>query len=370
MTRLRVSLPGALITAALSLTVLNACSSKVDRVTIDRVIGRGMAVEDVDKVCELGVSLVHGLRAVGPDSKPPALSLVIAEAAAGLCDDARAWEAELTGLRARENMPPGAQQVAEVRDARILQRRHHQRAAARFQRSFETLEQHYGTIGEGECPRIAPRDEVAYLLGLLGGCLALLHDTRGGATVGVPMSQFGKVARGAECLDNERWWYMPQALQGVAWATVPGLAPEGTDPWAHLQDAAARGAPSGVRTASALYIVAAGNGGRTELLEQAIRDHAASLASTPTSPDGAFFDEYGRLVAQHESDRLWMQARGHRTPNYGELPSDEADPSSDTIPGGDPFGGVSPFDQDPFGDASTPDAPTDDAPPDHAGEQP
>jgi hypothetical protein len=176
-----------------------------------------------------------------------------------------------------------------------------------------------------------------YVVGLVAGALSLLHDKAGNNAVGVPTDTLGRVARGSKCVDSAKWWHVPHALEGVAWGIVPGSGPEGTDPWAHLEQAAAEGEASGVRVARALQVLVAGIAGRDEDLARGIRAFPAARDATPTDPDWALFDEYARLVVLHQSDVLWTAAKGHRTPTLGVLPGDDA-PPADVPPGEDPFG--------------------------------
>jgi DNA-binding NtrC family response regulator len=119
------------------------------------------------------------------------------------------------------------------------------------------------------------------------------------------------------------------AMQAGAWATIPGSGPEGIDPWAMLSEAAAKGDPSGVRVARAMQALIAGNSGATDIVEAAIQAHAASIDATPTAPEWALLDRYAWQVTRHESDRIWMQAEGHRTERFGALPTDTALPIDD-----------------------------------------
>ena len=58
----------------------------------------------------------------------------------------------------------------------------------------------------------------------------------------------------------------------------------------------------------------------------------------------ALFDTYATAISLHESDLIWADEAGHRTPNFGELPGAEAEGAT----GPDPFGD-DPFGADPFG---------------------
>ena len=337
--------------------LLQACATRVDRFTIDRVLDRGMMVPDVAKVCEVGQSLAHPMAAVAPANKPPRRALLIAEVSAGLCYEPDAWEAELAGARIRHHFQAlQSGRTAEIKDARIREQRIHTMAGARFYRSYQQLEATWGNPDEG-CPNIASRDEIVYLLGLFSGINALLHDRAGGGELEVPMDLLPRIARASECLDNESWWQVPAAFQAAIWATVPGSGPDDIDPWQALEDAASKGESSGVRLARAVQVLIAANAGQTALVEQGIQAHASSLAATPSQPEWALLDEYARLVTLHQSDLIWTESEGVRTSTLGLLPG----PTAGEAPAA-PFGEEDPFGaEDPFGEAdpfAEPDEPT------------
>ncbi len=65
----------------------------------------------------------------------------------------------------------------------------------------------------------------------------------------------------------------------------------------------------------------------------AIAAHAASLEATPPAKAWRLLDRYATYLIRHESDRIWTQATGHRTPE-GALgtfpePPGKADPTVD-----------------------------------------
>jgi hypothetical protein len=272
--------------------------------------------------------------------------MAIAEGTAAVCAESAAWEADLAAARAKHNLTPlGDLRAAEIVDARVRAERAHTLAAARFDLAWDQAEAAFGPIGSGSCPKIAEKDQFAYLFGLVSGTLALLHDKAGGSRNDVPMDRLSLVARGAECLDDGRWWHAPAALKAAAWATVPGSGPQGVDPWALLDDAAGKGDTSGVRVARAIQVLIAGNNGRDDVLTPSIRAFAASLAATAPDAEWALLDAYAREIALHQSDLLWTAAAGHRTESFGALPGDAAAPAADgpdVFGGSDPFGGASP----------------------------
>jgi hypothetical protein len=331
-----------LLLVALALCTAIGCAGTVDRFAVNRIVHQqGAKVDDLGKACALGSSLSHALAALGTERRPPRMALIIAETTAGLCGELDSMEAELASVRARRNWQAlGEHRVAEMRDARLREQRLHTQAAKRYYRAWGHMTEAFGPF-DGDCAKIRERDEITYLLGLVAGLRALLHDKAGGSTVGVPADVLGEVSRGARCLDNEEWWHAPAALEAAAWAVIPGSAPEGVDPWEVLRTEAEAGDDSGIRVAWSLYVLVAGNAGLRHEVEAGIVGHAASLASTPADPDWLLLDEYALRVTGHESDLIWTDERGHRTETFGELPR-----PAPSLPSG---GAIDPFGADPFG---------------------
>ena len=320
---------------ALAPLLLCACPRVVDRYTLGKVVPQAGAMGDVDRACALGASLGHVLSSTSRGDLEPHLALIIAETTAGFCAEGEAWEAELEAAR----LMVKGDDLAAVQDARIREARAHAQAAQRFLSSWEHLVARYGDVGGETCPVFDEGEGIIYLLGMYAGVNALLHDRAGGGGLGVPMDIPVAVARGTECVDDERWWYAPSAMRAAAWAMVPGMAPEGIDPWAALEDAALASEPAGVRLGRGLQVLIAANAGRVDVVEHAIPAHAAALVDHPIDPTWALLDEYSRLVSLHEADLIWTAARGHRCPRFGDLPQLE----QASVPAPDPFAGDDPF---------------------------
>ena len=328
------------------LGLLTACSGKVDQFTLQRVVPRALVGGDLEMVCALGESTTYGIAALPSADKPPRRAEVIGYATGAMCAELEAWEFELQALRAEREVS-GEAIVPAIKDARLAAERAHAKAARRFYKAFEQTEAHYGPVGDGECPRFnARRDELTYLVGLVSGMNAVLHDKTAGSPVGVPLDVLPRVARGAACLDDEAWWHSPGALMSGAWATVPGSGPADADPWALMEEHAAAGESSGVRVARALQVLVSANAGRDDLARGGMSAHAESLKATPVHEDWKLLDEYARRITLHQSDLAWTAERGHRTPSLGELPGDKAaapaDPFAADPFGADPFGAPAP----------------------------
>ena len=270
-------------------------------------------------------------------------------------------EAELEAERALYWLD-GEARLGAVKDARAVERRHRTRSAARGWRAFQLMEEAIGPIGadDGSCPKLAKKEEeLAYFIGIVGGANALLDDQAGGGQVGIPVDLLRQVGRASRCLDDERWWGVPTAIEASVWAMVPGTAPDGVDPWTALDEAASRGEAQGVHIARAMHARVAANAGNDAQVRKAI---AAFESETPAPPPGiALLEDYGRLIAQHEADLVWTRARGYRAESLGPLPGD-GDSTAAGSGGDDPFEG-DPFAEDPFAtdepdDTDTPDPET------------
>ena len=307
------------------------CAALVDNYTYKKVIPVGLASPDLRKACGLGESLSFPLRSFG---KLPR-TMVVAETTAGLCEEFEAWEARLTEAKSLKNLA-GDARLAEVKDARLRAQRAHTRVATRYYRAFRELEKSYPkhTLGEGACPTIKEKDEVVYVVGLVAGLLAVLHSKNGANLASVPDSLLPRIARAATCVNAQKWWYVPHAIQGSVWAAVPGSGPEKIDPWKHLSDAADKGSSSGVRVGWGFHNLIAANAGRTKDLHFGLKAHAESKESKGAHPNWALLDEYAYYVSRHQSDLLWIAHAGHRTELFGDLPQTESESSQEE----DPFG--------------------------------
>ena len=354
--------PALALLAPVLASALSGCATKIDKITVKRVVARAMLVPDVGQACQIGASLRSPLAAATREARPAHQALLIAEVTAGMCDEMAAWEHELDqaiALSEARGLPP-AQRALVAQDARLQADRAHTRAATRYLRAYEHGVAAFGPLGTAACPKLKQREELPYLLSLVAGLQVVLHDSAAGSPLGVPKATILDVARGARCVDDAAWWYGPSAMQAAAWGTIPGSAPDSIDPWVQL-DQAARGSDStGVRVARGLQVTIAVNAGRDDLVQEAIRAHAAAIAATEADPRFALFDRYAYLLSRHQSDLIWAKEAGHRTPVFGVLPGDAA-PQGGALDS-DPFG-ADPFGADPFGDESTGGAPVEDAPP-------
>ena len=222
--------------------------------------------------------------------------MVVAETTAALCAELNAYSLDKEAAVLNKTIPyEHPNRIAIITDTRVEAERAHAMAAQRFYKAFSYLEAEYGPLGD-TCPKISPKDESIYIVGIVAGTLSVLHDKASRNRVGIPMDTLNRISRSASCVSNEDWWYAPMAIEGSIWATIPGSGPQDIDPWVHLQTAAEKGAPSGVRVGWAMHNLIAENSGKTERLKLGVDGHILSLHSpskyglghlTPTASSSA-----------------------------------------------------------------------------------
>ena len=294
-------------------TWMSGCASQIDGFTLKNVVPVGMAQPDLRKACALGEGLNHPLRSISKTT--PNKAMIIAETTSALCFDLDAMDADI-----RAEQYKFLKQIPLAIDGKIVAERYHTQTAQRYYRAFSYTEAAYGTIGEGNCPSLSEKDEPAYLIGLVAGTLAVIHNRLGGNKANVSDSLLPKIARGSECLENKKWWYTPQALRAAVWAFIPGSGPESIDAWAHLKEAGVEGAKSDFRVAWGIHNLIASMSGKEELLKMGLDAHALSIQETPVGGEWGLLDEYGFRISQHMSDLIWTREKGHRTMTFGTWP--------------------------------------------------
>ncbi len=313
----------------------------VDKVTLKRLAPGMLAVGDVGLGCASGGALSPALIALGhrtDGKKEPKKAAALTLIAAGMCSERAAWEADLERSRLRYMAGHGGSPVlgTAMEDLTIKAQRFHREAAARNLAAYQRVVEVYGAPTEDQAcpPRLRERDELLFVLGMTAGLLATLHDVQAERSVGVSQSIPNRVVEGAACLDNDRWWGLPGALESAVAGSLSGAVAPKQDPWVGLEAAAVRGEASGLWLGRALQLQTAYSAGRTEDMWAAIEAHGASLArsagagedgSGAANPDYALLNAYASEMIEFRSDIFWIEATGHRTPlgQLGTKPPEE-----------------------------------------------
>ena len=307
----------------LALPLLTACGTTLGDASAD--LNRGfiipylMADGDVASACAVGESLGPMIQSFAGDSRKAARASVLSAVSAAMCMEDPIREADLASLR---EMRAGRYSEAEDHNQRI--KRMHTVAAGRYLDVWDRLAATYGIPEPGAaCPKFKnDTDALTYVMGLSAGLLAVVHDAQGGGGV-VPMDIPAGVVRGSTCVDDAQWWGAGAAMRAAVFVVQPGH-PEANDPWATFASAVASGEAAGVRLTRAFQVQGAASLGDVDRIKAFIREDAAHRAAHPANERWAMLDTYALHITMHESDRLWTQLNGYRTPAgaYGTFPDD------------------------------------------------
>ncbi len=294
----------------------------------DKVVPYVLASGDLRlTTCGTGLSQNQLIGAFTLVNGRPAKTMIDLNTLAALCSEMKAQEAQVNFQQAL-----GAGNTDEARNLRIQgQRLHRVTALRRFQVYKDTVTA-YGELGDGECPDLGGDiDQAQYMVGVLTSVQALLSDIQANSSVGVPTDVAARSARAAQCLDNDKWWGVPAALQGVVWLSVPGALPEGKDAWTTLEQAADLGASKGMPLAAMLYVIAGYGQSDIARQKEGIRQVARIYNNGVGPTDYLLLAEVAFDQAQYYSDRIWIDETGHRTPflGLGGFPGDEESEDAD-----------------------------------------
>lgn len=286
-----------------------------------------LANDDVAMACSMTEAFTPFLLSFSRVNISPDKLATLFYLMAGNCAEFMAWEEELRFLRAIYQ-----KNSIEAQDARIAQQRLLGLAARRQLIGYQYLATAIAEPG-GKCPEfISDKDEFYWLIGLLDGMQAIINDIASGGSVEVPLNIAAKVGRGTTCLDNEKWWGTPEAIQSAIWMTIPGDFPSDKQPSQVLQHSLQIGAEQG---SSVNYVLAAQvylGQGEIEEVKQVIHRYTRLNTESATNQEFKILNEISRLQIQAISDRLWTEATGKRTP-VGRLGFfwDDSDKSVETI---------------------------------------
>jgi hypothetical protein len=289
----------------------------------------------LDSACGLGLSMggfVNSFERVTASPHHAAIPTLISAAS---CFEEQAWQAELRYLRA-----VGRAQVSEATDARIAEQIAHRKAAEALYNAYLRTMTLFPSE-PGQCPVLeTDEDELVWLLGNIGGVQAVQHDGAAGRLVEVPLDVPVKAMRAMSCLDNQKWWGMPQATQAAVWIIVPGSS-EGTkdaagnqiDPFSVLNASLKVAEASEIRSAFAIAAMVFENAGQTKALQDIITRYA-KLTEDSKTHEKQLLELVARRQLIAASDRIWTNQSGHRTPlnQFGAFPSLKG---SDTAPDND-----------------------------------
>ncbi|MDC0661650.1 hypothetical protein [Marinobacter sp. SS21] len=280
-----------------------------------------MQTSDTRMACSLGEGLdplLYSFSRVtsAPDSTGSMLMLLAAN-----CAEYDAWEEELRYLRADYQG-----NVSAAKDARESMKRLNAQVAQRRYQSFQRAMNAYDydpSAENADCPFLfEDQDELTFMLGLLTGMQSIVNDANSGAMAGVPRNIAPQAERAAQCLDNEKWGGLPNAIRSLVWLLIPDTQPSlAPDPWRVFKDSSRLGIESGLRASMALEAVAAETFGRPDVLEDVLKRYVESEDRFEVREEYRLVDKIAGEVMVFTSDKYWTANYGYRTPQrfFGQL---------------------------------------------------
>lgn len=302
----------ALLGGAVKLLVQHSAGRLVDYAET-RATSYMLQADDLDQGCVMAEAfslLLPGLREIR--ISPYRLEILFGFLT-GMCAELKASEQELRYLRAVFN-----RNMTDAQDARILQKRYLHLAAIRQLKGYRNLVRVFPRkIGNG-CPHFTRDSEEFYwLVGLMNGLQAVLNDLVSEGSADVPLDIGHRVGRGASCLDNEKWWGMPDAIRAALWINSLNTIPENVDPFAVLNRSVETGIRQGVRITEVIMARLYAGLGDTAKVRAIIRDSASAEHDSVASDEFRFLDTLATAKLLAISDAMWTEATGKRTPVGG-----------------------------------------------------
>lgn len=271
-----------------------------------------LTTDDTGMACSTGKSLSNLLLSFGEVTSTPHKVGSLSLEMAALCSERKAVSAHLRYLRDVDQGRPKAAQ-----DARIVEKRREEVTARRRYRAYKLVVAQYGEPGK-QCPDLySDYDQLVWMMGMVTGVQAVLNDMKDEGVVQVPQDIAAKVALGARCLNDDKWFGVPLALRAAVWVTVPGTRPKGRDPWAAFRKAIKIGNAKGVRLPYTLEAIAAYGQGKNQIVRHAIQGLARARKDKPADSRYRLLDQIAYIEVRNISDRMWTNATGHRTPFDG-----------------------------------------------------
>jgi hypothetical protein len=278
----------------------------------DEAVPYALASDDVDMGCAMSRAFTPFFMSFSRVTAQPDDLAIMMYLYAGNCSEVKAWEEELRYLRALY-----FKNVVEAQDARIAQKRLLNQAARRQLAGYNSLVSAIAEPGS-DCPDLASGNaEFYWLIGLLNGLQATLNDLASEGSANVPLDIASKVGRGAACLDNEKWWGVPKAIQAAIGVTIPNNKPVDADPLKELDQAMQIGMKQGVLITEVIAAQVHMGLGHTDQVKAIIRHSKEAKAQVGSMPGFRLLNEFATLQLQAISDRLWTEATGKRTPISG-----------------------------------------------------
>lgn len=178
-----------------------------------------LTYQDVDLLCQSGGSLaplINSFKNVGTTTHKTQSALLLL---GGFCAEQQAHEYEVSALIADQS---GNYSAAQSFSA--LKQRYLGIAAYRQYQSYLNASTAYPQDTSSSCPSLnEEQDELLFLLGNLQGLEAIINDGKSGALANVPKNIANDIYRSMDCLNNDKWWGVPQSVRAALLVFLPNL---------------------------------------------------------------------------------------------------------------------------------------------------
>jgi len=279
----------------------------------DHAVPYVLKTDDVEMGCVMAEALTLLVPSLAEINASPYKLAVMFDFLSGSCAEFKAWEEELRYMRAIH-----AKNVTEAQDARILQKRFLNLASRRQLKGYLNLELAYAAMSGDQCPKFESwNDEFYWLVGLMDGLQAVLNDLASEGSANVPLDISLKVGRGAICLDNEKWWGVPNAIQVAIWVSFPENKPKDVEQLEVLNQTVQIGLKQGMRIVQVIAAKIHIGLGHDEKVKAIIRENMSSRKLISTNLQFLFLDQVATIQLRALSDSMWTEATGKRTPIGG-----------------------------------------------------
>ncbi len=291
-----------------------------------------MNSDRLDSGCALSLAGQPVFSSLDQIADMPADISIMLDLSNGFCLQQQAWEKQLEVIRYQKSG-----QLSQARDSRIAAQRLWQVAAKRLQNAWVLFEQdQLANRPAGQCD-LSEQQQLSWIMGISAGMQAVYSDTQAASGMNVSREIVIKAWKNLPCLDNQRWWGIPNAMQASIEIMLPHLqntprnlsqqqdnSANQQSPEALLQTALNTGEQQGIHLAHLLAMQVAINQQNNQQVKQLIRQYA-NAAPVQQPENGMLFETMAQLQIQAISDQIWTEEIGYRTPP-GQLGKFSSDP--------------------------------------------
>lgn len=288
--------------------------NQVKKFSTENVIPAVMATDDIPTVCHANETNIPLLMSFSKFDVDTNMLLAMGYSGAASCIDIEAHEKELwSAIAAKQGL------VNMAQDARIAQQLLNKDAGKRQLRAYQHMAAHFKNkynyeIGDDKCPKIDDnKEELLLLVGGTAALQALKSDVASGRLVNFDMGIPAKVGRAMNCLDNEKWWGEPSAIQSGLKIILPENALAEQQAWQKLQDSTDIGLQTGVRLSHATYAAIASIKGREDYLRDALKRFEA-IPEAALNNEYALLNKIAEIQVRQVANLYWVKNVGYRAP--------------------------------------------------------